>query len=66
MGKAYLGHRIEPVDANDNVIPVGKTGELAAQRYDPPSFTRKINFTTLNRVGFIIVLFHNATHSRVV
>lgn len=38
MGKAYPGHRVEPVDANGNVMPVGETGELAAHRDDPVMF----------------------------
>ena len=38
MGKAYPGHRVEPVDAQGNVMPVGETGELAAHRDDPVMF----------------------------
>ena len=38
MGKAYPGHRVEPVDADGNVMPVGETGELAAHRDDPVMF----------------------------
>ena len=38
MGKAYPGHRVEPVDANGNIMPVGETGELAAHRNDPVMF----------------------------
>ncbi len=38
MGKGYPGHRIEPVDADGNVVPVGETGELAAHRDDPVMF----------------------------
>jgi len=38
MGKAYPDHRVEPVDADGNVIPVGETGELAAHRNDPVMF----------------------------
>ena len=38
MGKAYPGHRVEPVDTNGNVMSVGETGELAAHRDDPVMF----------------------------
>ena len=38
MGKAYPGHRVEPVDAEGQVMPVGETGELAAHRDDPVMF----------------------------
>ncbi len=38
MGKAYPGHRVEPVDAEGNIMPVGETGELAAHRDDPVMF----------------------------
>jgi len=38
MGKAYPGHRVEPVDENGNVMPIGETGELAAHRHDPVMF----------------------------
>lgn len=38
MGKAYPGHRVEPVDGQGNVVPVGQTGELAAHREDPVMF----------------------------
>ncbi len=38
MGKAYPGHRVDPVDADGNVMPVGETGELAAHRDDPVMF----------------------------
>ena len=38
MGKAYPGHRVEPVDGNGNIMPVGETGELAAHRNDPVMF----------------------------
>ena len=38
MGKAYPGHRIEPVDQNGSIVPVGETGELAAHRDDPVMF----------------------------
>lgn len=38
MGKAYAGHRVEPVDADGNVMPAGEIGELAAHRKDPVMF----------------------------
>ncbi len=38
MGKAYAGHRVEPVDKQGNIMPVGETGELAAHRDDPVMF----------------------------
>ena len=38
MGKAYPGHRVEPVDTNGNIVPLGETGELAAHRDDPVMF----------------------------
>ncbi len=38
MGKAYPGHRIEPVDADGRIVPVGETGELAGHRDDPVMF----------------------------
>ena len=38
MGKAYPGHRVEPVDVNGKIMPVGETGELAAHRDDPVMF----------------------------
>ena len=38
MGKAYPGHRVEPVDKDGNVMPQGETGELAAHRDDPVMF----------------------------
>lgn len=38
MGKAYPGHRVDPVDAEGNIMPVGETGELAAHRDDPVMF----------------------------
>jgi len=38
MGKAYPGHRVDPVDVNGNVMAVGETGELAAHRNDPVMF----------------------------
>ncbi len=38
MGKAYPGHRVEPVDRDGNIVPVGETGELAALRDDPVMF----------------------------
>lgn len=38
MGKAYAGHRVEPVDAHGNIMLVGETGELAAHRDDPVMF----------------------------
>lgn len=38
MGKAYPGHRVDPVDAEGRVMPVGETGELAAHRDDPVMF----------------------------
>ncbi len=38
MGKAYPGHRVEPVDSQGNIVPLGQTGELAAHRDDPVMF----------------------------
>lgn len=38
LGKAYPGHRVDPVDADGNVVPVGEQGELAAHRDDPVMF----------------------------
>lgn len=38
MGKAYPGHRVEPVDSAGNIVAVGDTGELAAHRDDPVMF----------------------------
>lgn len=38
MGKAYPGHRVDPVDAEGHVMPIGETGELAAHRDDPVMF----------------------------
>lgn len=38
MGKSYPGHRVDPVDADGNVMAVGETGELAALRDDPVMF----------------------------
>ncbi len=38
MGKPYPGHRVDPVDAEGQVMPVGETGELAAHRDDPVMF----------------------------
>jgi len=38
MGKAYPGHRVEVVDHNGAIVPVGETGELAAHRDDPVMF----------------------------
>ncbi len=35
IGKSYPGHRVEPVDEDGNVLGVGETGELAADRDDP-------------------------------
>ena len=40
MGKAYPGHRVDPVDADGNVVPVGEKGELAARRDDPVMFLK--------------------------
>jgi len=38
MGKAYPGHRVAPVDTEGNIMPIGETGELAANRSDPVMF----------------------------
>jgi acetyl-CoA synthetase len=38
MGKAYPGHRVEPVSAEGEIMPIGETGELAAHRDDPVMF----------------------------
>ena len=38
MGKAYPGHRVEPVDEEGRIMPIGETGELAAHRNDPVMF----------------------------
>ncbi len=38
MGKAYPGTRVDPVDADGNVMPVGEPGELAAHRDNPVMF----------------------------
>ena len=38
MGKAYPGHRVEPVDEGGNVLGDGKVGELCAHRDDPVMF----------------------------
>ena len=38
MGKAYPGHRVEPVDEQGQIVPIGETGELAAHRDDPVMF----------------------------
>ncbi len=35
IGKSYPGHRVEPVDEDGNVLPIGEVGELAADRDDP-------------------------------
>lgn len=38
MGKAYPGHRVEPVDEGGNVLGDGEIGELCAHRDDPVMF----------------------------
>jgi acetyl-CoA synthetase len=38
MGKAYPGHRVEPVDEGGNVLGDGEVGELCAHRDDPVMF----------------------------
>jgi len=38
MGKAYPGHRVEPVDEEGNVLADGEVGELCAHRDDPVMF----------------------------
>ena len=38
MGKAYPGHRVEPVDESGNVLGDGEIGELCAHRDDPVMF----------------------------
>jgi len=38
MGKAYPGHRVEPVDEHGQVLPTGQVGELCAYRDDPVMF----------------------------
>lgn len=38
MGKPYPGHKVVAIDVDGNILPVGKTGELAAQEGDPVMF----------------------------
>ena len=38
MGKAYPGHRVEPIDEAGNVLGDGEVGELCAHRDDPVMF----------------------------
>jgi len=38
MGKAYPGHRVEPVDEGGNILGDGEIGELCAHRDDPVMF----------------------------
>lgn len=35
LGRAAVGHRIEIIDENGNVVPLGTTGRLALRRPDP-------------------------------
>ena len=36
MGKPYPGHRVEVIDAEGRILPMGETGELAAWAEDDP------------------------------
>ncbi len=53
MGRAYPGHRIEPVDKDGNVMPTGEIGELAAHRDDPVMFLGYWNREEQTREKFI-------------
>ncbi len=53
MGKAYPGHRVEPVDEEGNVMPTGEVGELAAHRDDPVLFLGYWNREEATRENFI-------------
>ena len=38
MGRAIPGHRVEVIDDSGNIVPSGRTGEVAIQRPDPVMF----------------------------
>jgi acetyl-CoA synthetase len=38
MGKAIPGHRVEVIDGSGNIVPTGRTGEVAIERPDPVMF----------------------------
>lgn len=53
IGKSYPGHRVEPVDEDGNVMPVGEIGELAADRDDPVMVTGYWNNDQATREKYI-------------
>jgi len=52
MGKSYVGHRIDPVDNNGQVVAVGEIGELAAHRQDPVMFLGYWNNDSATRSNY--------------
>ncbi len=53
IGKSYPGHRVEAVDEDGNVLPVGEVGELGADRDDPVMVAGYWNNEKATREKFI-------------
>jgi len=52
MGKSYVGHRVDPVDSNGQVVAIGEIGELAAHRQDPVMFLGYWNNDTATHANY--------------
>jgi len=52
MGRPVPGHRVEIIDADGNVLPVGNTGSIAVARPDPVMFLKYWNNEQATREKF--------------